>query len=164
MSVDPSMRIRPAAGADVASVLPMVAKLCELHRRWDASKYGFVDDIVARYERWLPERAADPRSVFLVADAGTAIVGFIVGTVEREIPIYVVKEFGFVHDTWVEPAWRGRGAGKQLAIEALRKFSGMGLSQVRLDTAMANDAARALFTSVGFRSSVVEMLHEGPVA
>ena len=35
----------------------------------------------------------------------------VVATVEAEIPIYRLKEFGFIHDLWVEPDYRNPDAG-----------------------------------------------------
>src|SRR4051812_41270588 len=98
------MLIRPAIAADVPAVLPMVRKLCGLHRAWDRAKYDFLDDVESMYRPWLTARSADPRAVFLVADReGRGPVAFLIGTVEREIPIYKLAEYGFIHDVWVEP-------------------------------------------------------------
>lgn len=161
-----SVIVRPASAADVPAVLPMVRALCALHEAWDVERYGMLDDVVARYERWLPQRAVDARSVFLVAEGITGgmpvppgpLSGFLVGSVEASIPIYRVREFGFIHDVWVEPAARKNGVARALVEEALWRFSRMGVEQVRLETAAANDAARALFASCGFRVGTVDML------
>jgi ribosomal protein S18 acetylase RimI-like enzyme len=83
-----------------------------------------------------------------------------VATVEQEIPIYEVKEFGFIHDVWVEPPVRRMGVGRLLAQEAAARFRGMGVKQVRLDTAVANEGARRLFAGCGFRASATEMIVE----
>lgn len=153
------MNLRPATADDVPAVLPMVAKICALHEQWDAAKYPFIPCPEQKYQHWLRQRAADPRSVFLVAerDAGH-LVGFLVATVEAEIPIYRVESFGFIHDLWVEPEYRHEGLGRQLTMLAIERFREMGVSQIRLDTAIANDSARALFASCGFRPSTIEML------
>jgi len=42
----------------------------------------------------------------------------------------------------------------------MEKFRQIGVPQIRCDTAWANQAARNLFKSCGFRPSVVEMLVE----
>jgi ribosomal protein S18 acetylase RimI-like enzyme len=153
------MDIRPATPADVPAVLPMVHKICDLHRRWDPDKYGFPDGIEEMYRGWLTGRTRDARSVFLVADReGRGPVGFLVGTVEREIPIYRLKEYGFIHDLWVEEDYRNEGLGTQLAMAAVERFREIGVEQIRLDTAAANDVARKLFETCGFRTSVIEML------
>ena len=153
------MDIRPATPQDVPAVTPMVRKLCELHRSWDPAKYEFRDDVQDMYDSWLRNKTRDPRAVFLVADRpGRGPVAFLIGTAEREIPIYRLAEFGFIHDLWVEPDYRNEGIARQMVMAAVERFREMGMTQVRLDTAAANDPARKLFEACGFRPSAVEML------
>ena len=154
------MTIRPATVADVPQVLPMVEKIAAVHESWDPAKYGFLPGVAEMYRGWLTSRASDARGVFLVAERETNLVGFLVGTVEREIPIYRLKEFGFIHDVWVEPNYRHEGIGRQLTMMAVEAFRGLGMTQIRLDTAEPNNAARGLFGRCGFRASVTEMLLE----
>ena len=163
----------------------MVEKICALHESWDADKYGFLPNPSERYRRWLTGRADDSRSVFLVAEksdqvaekshqiAGKSdqsedratedrakkhLVAFLIGTIESEIPIYRLKEFGFIHDLWVEESYRHEGIGRQMVMLAIERFNELGVKQIRLDTAAANEPARALFKSCGFRISTMEML------
>jgi ribosomal protein S18 acetylase RimI-like enzyme len=159
-AISSPMEIRSATPQDVPAVLPMVAAICALHESWDSAKYGFVEHPEQRYARWLPSRAGDPRAVFLVADAGDRLAGFLIGTIETEIPIYRLKEFGFIHDVWVEAEYRHEGVGRQLTMAAVGRFHELGMKQVRLDTAAVNEAARKLFQSCGFRPSTIEMLLE----
>ena len=151
--------IRAATPEDVPGVLPMVRALCALHEAQDPDRFRVVPDVLDRYARWLPERAADPRSVFLVAQRDDAtLAGFTVGTVEPEVPIFWVPECGWIHDLWVEPADRGHGVASALARAAIERFGRIGVAQVRLHTGMFNQAARDTFASVGFRACVVEMI------
>ena len=154
------MEIRPANAEDVPAVLPMVAKTCALHENWDPAKYGFLPNPQDRYNRWLPQRTTDPRNVFIVAEREQRIVAFLIGTVEEEIPIYRVKEFGFLHDLWVEEEYRNEGIARQMVMLAIERFKEMGVAQIRLDTAAQNEPARKLFASCGFRVSTIEMLME----
>src|SRR4051794_5771376 len=112
------MTIRPATPDDVPHVLPMVERIAALHESWDAAKYGFLANVSQMYRGWLRSRATDERSVFLVAEREEAIVAFLVGTVEREIPIYRLSEFGFIHDVWVAPAYRNEGVARQMTMLA----------------------------------------------
>jgi ribosomal protein S18 acetylase RimI-like enzyme len=159
------MLIRSATPADLPAVLPMVAAICALHEAWDSSKYGFLPNPQQRYERWLVAQAANERSVFLVAEAEASsaeqagqLVAFLVATTEREVPIYRLKEYGFIHDLWVESEYRRAGIARQMVMLTISRFSQIGVKQIRLDTAAANDAARRLFSSCGFRLSTMEML------
>jgi ribosomal protein S18 acetylase RimI-like enzyme len=131
-----------------------------VHEAWDPAKYGFLPGPEVRYQRWMSTRASDPRSVFLVAEREGRLVGFIVATVEQEIPIYRLKEFGFIHDLWVEEEYRNEGVARQMTMLLIERFREIGVTQIRCDTAAKNDAARKLFASCGFRPSVTEMLLE----
>lgn len=152
------MRIRAATAAEVPGVLPMVRALIDLHESWDAARYGMVANAVEMYAQWLPDRATDPRSVFLVAEAGGGLAGFLVGTVEQSVRVFRVKEYGYIHDVWVQPGHRGAGVGRGLVAAAFDRFRALGVSQVRLETAWANDAARRVFRLQGFGESSVEMI------
>lgn len=158
------MPTRPATPAGVPHILPMVAALCAQHEAWDMDRYAARHDVLDRYARWLPQRIADPRSVLLVAETAPPspphpiLAGFIVATVEPNIPIYRRAEFAFIHDLWVDPPHRRRGHASALVRHALAAFAAMGVTQVRLETAAANDAARQLFASLGFRVGTIDML------
>ena len=166
-----SMIVRPAIAADIPAVLPMVAQICAMHEAMDPARYPMLPDVVARYERWLPQRAVDPESVFLVAESGAdapragawagkpiPLTGFLIATVERNIPIYRLDRFGYIHDVWVEPVARGSGIGKALVLAAVGRFRAIGITQVRLETAAANEGARRLFAACGFRAGTIDML------
>jgi len=154
------MEIRDATAEDVPQVLPMVDQLAALHEAWDAAKYPYLPNIGQMYRGWLISRSKDKRSVLVVAADEAKVVGFTVGTVEREIPIYRIEQFGFIHDLWVEEQYRHEGIGRQLVMAAVERFAAMGMKQVRCDTAAPNEAARKLFASCGFRASMIEMLLE----
>ena len=133
-----------------------------MHETWDGAKYGFLPNPAQRYEGWLSKLVNSDRTVFLVAEDQTKalLAGFLVATIEREIPIYRLKEFAFIHDLWVEAEYRRSGVARQLVMQSIEQFQKMGVGQIRLDTAANNDAARKLFSECGFRPSVVEMLIE----
>lgn len=152
--------IRRGASSDVEALLPMVRSICAMHEHMDPARFAFVDNIVELYRVWLPKRCADPRSVVFVAEIAGAIAGFIIAQAEESIYIYKVREFGWVHDLWVEPADRGRGVGGLLVRAAVEGFAAMGITQVRGETAWQNADARKLLERTGFRPATIEMLYE----
>jgi ribosomal protein S18 acetylase RimI-like enzyme len=155
------MEIRPATADDVGGVVPMVDRLVAFLAERDPAKYAALDNVGEMYRGWLRARAVDPRSVFLVAERQPGqLVGFLIGTVEREIPIYRLDEYGFIHDVWVESDYRNEGLARQLVTMAVERFTQMGMRQVRLDVLVSNEPALGLFKKVGFRESIYEMLIE----
>ncbi len=164
------MPLRPATPSDVPLVLPMVGALLDEHAARDPDRFATRPDVLDRYARWLPIRAADPRSIFLVAEepdipghtkpglTTPALAAFLVASTESAIPIYATAEFGWIHDLYVIPAARRRGIARALTREAISLFTSRGITQLRLETAAFNDEARAVFAAEGFRVSAVEML------
>jgi ribosomal protein S18 acetylase RimI-like enzyme len=156
------MQIRPATPDDVPAVLAMVAQLAQLHESWDPQRYDYRPETAAMYDQWLGARATDSDSVFLVAQRESRVVGFLVATIDDTIRIYRRRRIGFIHDLWVEPQYRNEGIGRQMTMLAIEKFREKGIDQIRLETAVENEAARTLFESCGFRPSSIEMLMELP--
>ncbi len=161
------MVIRLANPSDIPNLLPMIAKTCALHQSWDAAKYGSVPHPERLYLDWLARLLNNQRNLCLVAEvltegtiASPKLVALLIATVEREIPMYSLKEFGFIHDLWVEPEYRHLGYARQMVKQTIAHFTQIGIKQIRLDTASANDVARKLFASIGFRPSQIEMLLE----
>ncbi len=161
------MLIRHSTLSDLPSLLPMIAETCALHQSWDEAKYGSVPHPEQLYLDWLPRLLQNQRNLCLVAEvqessaqAAQKLVALLIATVEREIPIYSLKEFGFIQDLWVEPEYRHLGIARQMVQQAIAHFTQMGIKQMRLDTANPNEVARKLFTSIGFRPSRLEMLLE----
>lgn len=117
-------------------------------------------DVVARERKYLGMVEAPPaervrefvRSVLqngdvqLVALHGGEVVGWC-DIVARRAP-------GFEHcgelGMGVHPEHRGRGLGKRLAAEAIRRTWERGLEKVELQVYASNEAARALYERLGF--------------
>lgn len=156
--------IRPATAADVPAVLPLVQKVCDFHRQHDPARFAFLPDVQSRYARWLPARATDPDSVFLVATTTptSSPVAFLVGELLDEIPIYTLKQYAWIHDLWVEPEHRGKGTARALVSEAMTRFAAMGASQVRGDVVHDNAPALALLKSLRWRVCSHTVLAELP--
>ncbi|TVP63633.1 MAG: GNAT family N-acetyltransferase [Nodularia sp. (in: Bacteria)] len=154
------MLIRSATIDDIPAVLPMLAKTCALHENWDAAKYGLRSHPEQYYEKWLTRLLHKERSVLLVAEDEEKLVAFLAATVEPEISIYSLQEFAFIHDIWVEPEYRKKGIAPQIIKLSVERFQQMGIKQIRLDTVAANESARQLFKSCGFRLTTMEMLME----
>ena len=158
------MIIRPATAADVPDVLPMVARIVRFHEELDRPRYFARAQPQEMYRNWLTRRADDDRSVFLVAESNPGpppeLVGFLIATTESEIPIYELQEYGFIHDLWVDEAYRNEGTARQLVTLAVERFSRIGVKQIRLAAAWENAPARSLFARCGFRPATVEMMIE----
>jgi len=153
------MTIRPATVDDVDAIIPMVDRICQFHEQRDPVRFAYVPKAAEMYRGWLTERVTDPESVLLVADRGHGqLVGFLAAATQRELPIYRTGKIGFIHDVWVEEAYRNEGIARQMIMLALEHFAQIGIDQVRLDVLVSNGRAEALFRACGFRPSTMTMV------
>ncbi len=152
--------IRAATVADIPAILPMVQKICDMHRAMDPQRYPFVSDIAERYRGWLRTRSEDADSELLVATVDNAVAGFIVGEILDEIPVFTLTRYGFLHDLWVEPQFRRRGIARALLVDAIARLKTRGITQIRGDTAVMNHESRAMLEGVGFRASTTLMVYQ----
>ena len=150
--------IRAATPDDTPRVLPLVKQICDLHHAMDPERFTFRDNLLDMYARWLPERARDPRSPYFVATVNDDVVGYLVGTIEPEVPIYWTPESGWIHDVFVEPAHRAKGIAGALVDAAIAEFTRLGVARIRLETAAPNESARVMFRAHAFRPGTTEML------
>jgi len=58
---------------------------------------------------------------------------------------------GAVQNVGVTPAWRGRGLGEALVLQALHGFRRAGLGRALLEVTAQNEAAQRLYRRLGFR-------------
>lgn len=159
--------LRPAVPADIPRLLPLIGKICDFHRLQDAARYSFLPQIEQRYPKWVKGLIDDPRDLCLVVEddsennpATAQLIAFLLAKAEQEIPIYELKEYGYIHDLWVEAEYRRDGLAKQLVMAAIEHFRQLGIVQIRLDTLVSNASAIKLYQTCGFRASTTQMLIE----
>src|SRR5215471_5710471 len=108
------MTTRVGNAGDFHAVVPMMRQYRLRQQALDPRLYELHPDAEMLFGRWIGEVTQDPRASLLVAEDAGQIAGFLYATVESEIPIYAHPEYALVREWWVEPAFRGRGAGRAL--------------------------------------------------
>lgn len=115
---------------------------------------------VARISRLLEEGFGDPAPEDLetrlnLPHAHTVVVevsGSVIGTLHLSRD----EDDGRIHGFAIDPAWRGRGFGRDALRLACQQLRAQGARRIGLEVAVDNDRALALYTSVGFTPVVTE--------
>jgi GNAT superfamily N-acetyltransferase len=158
------MTTRVGTAADFHAVVPMIRQYRMRQQEFDPVLYALHPDAEKRFHRWVGLIAEDPRATLLVAEEGGQggqVVGFLYATVEKDPPIFLHEEFAMIHEWWVEPGFRGRGAGKLLIELASDEFARVGVRQLRVRLAAGDEEARAvLLDHCGFRLGACELVKE----
>lgn len=154
--------------------LPAVVELCmlveEQQERYWPLRWQRRSGLREGYLGWLSRRLDEPRMLIQVAkdpalpgptnlfNEGGAVVGMILVTIDKEIPIYTYSEYAFIQDMAVRPSHQRRGIAQHLLKDAADWSRNHGLNQLRLMVAHFNPAARAAFEKAGFRPTYQEMI------
>ena len=154
------VNVRVGNAGDFATVVPMMRKYRSLHEQWDPSLYKLHKDAEVRVRRWLGPLIEDPRTILFVAEENGKIVGFLTAMVESDLPFYERDEHAIVLEFWVESEFRRHGAAKALIDEAAKEYTAMGIRQLRVRTALANDPARKMLEQAGFRPATIDLVRE----
>ena len=155
-----AMNVRVGLPGDLVKVMPKLREYHALHERWDRRRYALRPDADARFQRWLCAASEDPRALVMVAEEDGLVIGFLAAWVETDVPIYECDEYAVIFALWIEPAQRRRGAATALLELAAREYAAMGIRQIRIRTAMANTAGRAMLERAGFSPATVDLLRE----
>ncbi len=153
--------VRLMKRADLKSVGPLAAQLVHLHHHWDAKRFFVPDDPSGGYQWWFGSQLGKKKVLLLVAEAGGEIAGYLYGAEEGRDWNMLLDACGAVHDVFVAPAHRRKGIARALMQAALDHFAARGVKQVVLSTSTHNAEGRALFESLGFRATMLEMTRDG---
>ena len=149
--------IRPAATSDEEPLGRFGGALMRQHHTADPRRFIQVEHPEAGYGRFLVSQLSKPNSLVMVAERSGAIIGYVFADVEPTNWMELRGPCGVVHDIYVDEAARHQGAGRKLMSAAIAWVRSKGRSQVVLTTKNRNEHARHLFTTLGFRPTMIEM-------
>jgi ribosomal protein S18 acetylase RimI-like enzyme len=148
---------RPATAADQEALGRYGAALVLQHYESDPKRFIHVEHPEAGYGRFLVSQIGRADTLVLVAEDAGLVVGYVFAGVESTNWMELRGPAGVVHDIYVDAPARGRGAGGALMRAAIEWIWSKDRRQVVLLTKTRNEHAQRLFTSIGFRPTMIEM-------
>lgn len=161
MNSPPDIQYALATLADIPAVVALCMLVEEQHEDYWPLRWQRRPGIKEGYTGWLSRRLGEPRMFNFVARdpaLGGAVVGMVLATIEKEIPIYTYAEYAFIQDLAVRESHRRRGIAQRLLDHAAHWARSHKLNQLRLMVAQQNPGARSAFIKAGFRPTYEEMV------
>jgi GNAT superfamily N-acetyltransferase len=149
--------IRPAAAPDQEQLGRFGGALMRQHHAADPKRFIQVDHPEAGYGRFLVSQISNPNSLVLVAEHAGRVIGYVFADVEPTNWMELRGPCGVVQDVYVDEGARRLGAGRELMRAAIAWIRSKGRTQVVLLTKTRNEHAQYLFTTLGFRPTMMEM-------
>ncbi len=155
--------LRDARPEDLPAMARMGARLVREHHRLDPARFFLPKEpIEDGYAWWLGKELVNPRATLLVAVRRGRILGYAYGRIERRDWNTLRERCAVGVDLWVEPRARRGGVGRRLVEALVERFADRGEPRLILQVAAENAGARAIFTGMGFRETLVELARELP--
>jgi GNAT superfamily N-acetyltransferase len=156
------VQIRKANSGDLARLAVLWEEFMDFHENLDP-KSARVENATELWFRYIEPHFDDDKWLFLVAEKGAELVGFVTATVREHPPVFKSTRNGFVESIAVSGAHRRQGIGRQLVKEATRWLNSLGISEISVRIDEQNPASKALFADAGFEPWVVVRRKTGPV-
>ena len=153
--------VRRATHVDLPALGRLGAALLRAHAEFDRDRFMAPgEDPEGGYAWFLGTQLGKRDAAVFVAERHAAIVGYVYAAVEPRSWKELRDEAGFIHDVVVDPGARRAGIATALLEAAFAWLRTRRMPRVVLGTAYANEAAQRLFTSLGFRPTMIEMTKE----
>jgi GNAT superfamily N-acetyltransferase len=143
-----AISIRLARARDLAVLCRLWQELMHFHEGQDP-RFALAVDALEQWRAQADEVMRRDDGFVLLAEDDGRPVGFCLGWVAKNPPIYRVSEVGFVSEIAVTSTHQRRGVGRALIEAATDWFVRRGLKEFQLSTAVWNDEAHAFWKALG---------------
>lgn len=140
--------VRPARHPDILGLGAIWQELMTLHEQTD-TRFALATDALMRWRTLAHDMLGRDDGFLLLAELMGRPVGFVLGWLAKNPPIYRVGDVGFISEVAVATAYQRRGVGTQLMEQARAWFLERGVGEYQLSTAVWNEAAQSFWKSLG---------------
>jgi ribosomal protein S18 acetylase RimI-like enzyme len=152
-----AIRIRPAEIRDLPTLSDFARALAHIHIQIDDRRFVVPDGSEHAFFQFFSGELERPEAVVLIAENDSIPIGYAFVRMEPATIEGLCKASAWLHDLYVDPRFRGRGAGRQLVLGAIESAKHLGSSSLMLAVSPTNTQARRLYDGLGMRPTMVEM-------
>lgn len=114
------------------------------------------DNARVLYEKFISDNIQSENGVVFVAEENGQIVGYSLGLIKDEIPIFQMKRYGYISDLYVEREFRGKGVASKLKDEMFSWFKNKGIEYASVGFYADNPMAHEVYKKWGFFDYKIE--------
>jgi len=128
-----------------------------VHVEIDDRRFVLPDGGIRAFLEFFKGELTRPETILLIAEEQRTPVGYAFVRMEPASIEALCETSAWLHDLYVDPRFRGRGAGRQLVLAAIESAKQLGSSNLMLGVSTANTQARHFYERLGLRATMIEM-------
>lgn len=155
--------IRKANIADVKTIVSIWERFLNEHDTIVAARNSQLkemnlrnDDVPLMYEKFLLDNIQSESGIVFVAEDNGQIIGYSLGFIKNEIPIFKIKQYGYISDMYVSKKYRNKGISSKLKDEMIAWFKGKGVEYASIGFYADNREAHEIYNKWGFFDYKIE--------
>lgn len=142
------VRVRAAVAVDLPHLGKIWQELMDLHERNDIA-FALAQDSLEQWLLMARDMLNRSDTFVLVGQSDNKPVGFCLGWIARNPPIYQVADVGFISEIAVTKTLRRKGVGTAMFQAARAWFRQAGIREFQLSTAVWNATAQKFWEQHG---------------
>jgi GNAT superfamily N-acetyltransferase len=150
------VKIRKATRRDLPQLLNLSKELRRYHRRFSGFE-ALHKDARKRWTKFALKNIRSPNGLVLVAEQDNKLIGYALGLVKKNIPIYKLEKIGHFSDLFVTSSLRGKGVASLLKKEMFKWFRAKKLPMAKIHVHAENNYARAVYKKWKFNDFHIVM-------
>jgi|ERR1041385_820145 GNAT superfamily N-acetyltransferase len=155
LMTDICAQIRRAGSQDLPTLAKFGRALANLHATFDEQRFVAPDEAALR--QFFEGELARKDAVIVIAEVDSAPIGYAFVRLEPASIEALMDPSAWLHDIYIIPEARARGAGRRLVEAAFDAARSVGSKTLMLGVSPRNASGRALFERMGFRPTMIEM-------
>lgn len=108
-----------------------------------------------KWSKYVSKKFSEKSTKLVVAEQDDEIVGFMLGMLSPNAPIFKEKTLGNISDAYVRPELRKKGITREMLKVCLKWFYQNKVRTANLSVAAANFEARAAWGQMGFKPHMI---------
>ena len=146
--------IREARIGDLGVIVDLWQQMIEHHTRL-SPHFTLAEDGKEKFSKYLAKKFSEKSTRLIVAEHDGKVVGFMLGLLSPNVPVFKERTMGVISDVYVLPGYRKRGISREMLKGVLKWFNKNKVTTVQLNVATANLEARSAWGQLGFKPYMI---------
>ena len=153
------IQIRDASKVDVDGICAIWCEMMDFHaaRDWNFAR---SKDGESNFGKYICSCLGKDDAHVCVADSEGKIVGYCLGLISKNPPVFERRVFGLISDIAVAEEYRRTGIARALFEDMMAWLRKQGMERVELSVACTNEVAQRFWEGLGFKPYMKKLYKE----